>query len=386
MATYRKLKSGNWQARVSKDGKEFSVGTFRTKQEAKIAAAKVEERIYYGHTLTDREMMFDEVANEWLHEHKKLTLKESTFKQVEVVVRLHILPYFGNRKIMGIKRPEIKRWLNKYAEVKNKNGDDKYAYGSRLRYLSVLKGIFHYATHDLEILEKDPTQKLKIPVKDKIHINKDIKYYSLNELNKLLAFMENYNHRRFKEYQLYYILILLLSKTGLRISEALALRWTDITGNKIRIERQTSRDDNNNLTLTSLKNTSSYRTIRIDEVLVTALNDFKKDQYQVILKYKTFKKNTDGIIFQNFLGNYLTPSTVRDSIQEYCLKAGVEYKATHVFRHTHAVLSLEAGASIKYVSKRLGHASIKVTADDYLDITEKIEEDELTKFAEYTKR
>ncbi|WP_034763675.1 tyrosine-type recombinase/integrase [Rossellomorea vietnamensis] len=386
MATFRKLKSGNWQARVSKDGKEFSVGTYRTKQEAKIAAAKIEERIYYGHTLTDREMMFDEVANEWLHDHKKLTLKDSTYKQVEVVVRLHILPYFGNRKIMRIKRPEIKRWLNHYAEIKNKNGDDKYVYGSRLKYLSVLKGIFHYATHDLEILDKDPTQKLKVPIKDKINIKNDIKYYSLNDLNMLITFMENYKHQRFKEYQLYYMLILLLSQTGLRISEALALRWTDIIGNKVRIERQTSRDDNNKLTLTSLKNTSSYRTIRIDEVLVKALNKFKKDQYQVILKYKTFKKNDDGIIFQNFLGNYLTPSTVRESLQEYCQKAGVEYNGTHVFRHTHAVLLLEAGASIKYVSNRLGHASIKTTADEYLDITEKIEEDELKKFAEYTKR
>lgn len=64
----------------------------------------------------------------------------------------------------------------------------------------------------------------------------------------------------------------------------------------------------------------------------------------------------------------------------------MEYKATHVFRHTHAVLLLESGATIKYVSKRLGHASIKVTADEYLDITEKIEEDELKKFVDYTKR
>ena len=66
--------------------------------------------------------------------------------------------------------------------------------------------------------------------------------------------------------------------------------------------------------------------------------------------------------------------------------AGVKYKGTHVFRHTHAVLLLESGASLKYVSNRLGHKTIKTTADTYLDITEKIEEDELQKFASYTKR
>jgi integrase len=56
-----------------------------------------------------------------------------------------------------------------------------------------------------------------------------------------------------------------------------------------------------------------------------------------------------------------------------------------VFRHTHAVLLLESGASLKYVSNRSGHKTIKTTEDTYLD-TEKIEEDELQKFASYTKR
>ncbi|RID82759.1 hypothetical protein D1953_17650 [Peribacillus asahii] len=101
---------------------------------------------------------------------------------------------------------------------------------------------------------------------------------------------------------------------------------------------------------------------------------------------KKFSKNEDNIIFQNYHGHYLTPYIVREMIQKYCKKAGVEYNGTHVFRHTHAVLLLESGASLKYVSNRLGHKTIKTTADTYLDITEKIEEDELQKFASYTKR
>ncbi|MHA4766755.1 tyrosine-type recombinase/integrase [Bacillus altitudinis] len=73
-------------------------------------------------------------------------------------------------------------------------------------------------------------------------------------------------------------------------------------------------------------------------------------------------------------------------MQDYCKKARVEYRSTHGFRHTHAVLLFESGVGLKYVSNRLGHKTIKTTADTYLDITEKIEEDELQKFASYTKR
>lgn len=377
MATYRKLPSGRWQARVSRDGKEGSIGTFRTKKEAEIAANKVEERIYYGQTLNDRNMLFKDVANEWLQEHKKPNVKTSTFDQLEVIVRLHIVPYFEQMKIMRIKRGDIKGWIGEF---------EGYSYGARIKYLSVLKGIFHYATHELEILEKNPCDRLQVPAQDKMAIQTETKYYSLEELNKLLDFMKGYKHQRFEGYQIYYTLMYFLSRTGLRISEALALTWDDIEGNKITVDKQTRRDDNNRITLTTLKNTSSYRVISVEEDVLRILRKFKLKQNELILSRKEFHSNPDGIIFQNYLGNYLTPSTVRDGIRDYCELAGVDYKGTHVFRHTHAVLLLEAGASIKFVSQRLGHKTIKTTADTYLDITEKIEEDELKKFASYTKR
>ncbi|MDN4609167.1 tyrosine-type recombinase/integrase [Sporosarcina highlanderae] len=386
MATYRKLKSGKWQARVSKDGKEFSIGTFRTKKEAEIEAGKVEERIYYGQTLNDRNMMFDEVVDEWLNEHKKSNVKESTFEQLEVIVRLHILPYFENKKIMRIRRSDINRWMKLYAEMKNEDGSDKYSYGSRVKYLSVMKSIFHYAVHELEVLEKNPTDRLTVPIQDSVAAHEKVKYYSLEELNKLLSFMKSYKHQRFEGYQLYYMLMYFLSETGLRISEALALKWTDIKDGKVTVERQTSRNNNNGLKLTTLKNTSSYRTIGLNEDLLHELKKFKLKQNEMILGMKSFHKSGDGIIFQNYMGNYLTPSTVRDMIQKYCEQAEVEYKGTHGFRHTHAVLLLESGASIKFVADRLGHKTIKTTSDTYLDITEKIEEDELKKFASYTSR
>ncbi|KAB2494247.1 tyrosine-type recombinase/integrase [Priestia endophytica] len=386
MATFRKLSSGKWQARVSKEGKEFSIGTYRTKKEAEIEAAKVEERIYYGQALNDRNMLFEEVAKDWL-EHKKANVKESTFVQLEVIVRNHILPTFGHKKIMTVRRIEIKRWIAKFGEL-DKNGKEKYSFGSRLKYLSVMKSILHHAVHELEVLEKNPADKLRVPVQDSVVVQKedDVKYYSLEELNRILDFMKAYTHQRFPEYQLYYMLMLFLSKTGLRISEALALRWEDINVDKITIDKQTSRDDNNKVKLTSLKNAASYRTIKIDQDLLRELKKFKLKQKELILGNARFRKNEDGIIFQNYNGHYLTPSIIRETIQGYCKKAGVEYKGTHVFRHTHAVLLLESGASLKYVSNRLGHKTIKTTADTYLDITEKIEEDELQKFASYTKR
>mgnify|MGYP000277028413 CR=1 FL=1 len=387
MATFRKLKSGRWQARVSKDGEESSIGgTFRTKKEAEIEAGKVEERIYYGQTLNDRNMIFDEVVDDWLKSHKKNNVKDTTLVQLETIVRLHIKPDFKGKRVMKIRRIDIKNWIQKYVDMKDEKGHEEYSYGSCLKYLSVMKSIFHYAVHEMEILEKNPADRLKVPVKDASVPKKKIKYFSLIELNRLLDFMKSYKHQRFEGYPIYYVLMYFLSQTGLRISEALALRWADIDGNQLTVERQTSRDNNNAVKITSLKNSSSYRTIGINDDITKLLKDFKVIQNKLILGSPTFLQNKEGIIFQNYLGNYLTPSTVRDSIKDYCEKAGVDYKGTHGFRHTHAVLLLESGASLIFVSKRLGHKTIKTTADTYLDITQKIEKDELKKFASYTKR
>ncbi|MFT4399411.1 hypothetical protein ACMX2I_04935 [Bacillus sp. SW14] len=190
MANFRKLASGKWQARVPKDGKLVSLGTFRTKKEAEIEAAKVEERKYYGQTINDRNMLFDEAVKNWL-EYKKANVKESTFIQLEVIVRNHIMPTFGDKKIMTLERTEIKRWIATFGEL-HENGKEKYSFGSRLKYLSVMKSILHHAVHELEVLEKNPADKLKIPVQDDVAIKKEkVKYFNLQELNQLLDFRKH---------------------------------------------------------------------------------------------------------------------------------------------------------------------------------------------------
>lgn len=385
MANIRKLNSGKYQARVHVDGKLVSLGTFKTKKEAEIASAKAEERKYYSQTLTDRNMLFSDVVQEWL-KHKKNTTKESTFRQTEVIIRNHVMPTFGHKKIMKVSRTDVKDWLSKFGEL-DENGKPKYSLGSRRKYLSVIKGILFYAVQELEVLEKNPADKLKLEVQDNVALkieDEKVKYFSLDEMNQLLGYLKTYKHQRFPEYRLYYMLIFFLYKTGLRISEALALRWDDVDGNMIDINKQTSRDDNNKVILTTLKNDSSYRQISIDEDVIRELKKFKAKQNELILGNPRFKKNNDGIIFQNYNGHYLTPSIIRETIRNYHKASGVEYRGLHAFRHTHATLLLEAGVSEIYIAKRLGHVDTKELSRTYGHITKKIQTDELAKFTAYT--
>lgn len=93
MGTFRQLKSGKWQARVYIEGQYESIGTFRTKKEAEIEAGKVEERLYFGQTLNDRQILFREIATEWIEVHKKNELDESTYPNYKSVLENHIIPF-----------------------------------------------------------------------------------------------------------------------------------------------------------------------------------------------------------------------------------------------------------------------------------------------------
>lgn len=380
MATFRQFSSGRWQARVFMDGSYRSIGTFLTKKEAEIRAAEIERKLFYSETITDRDMLFQELIDNWF-ENKKRSVKESTLEQLEVIKRLHIEPFFAKRRLYRITRDDVIEWIDEARHKVNKKGEPKYSHGTLLKHLKTLKDIFYYGVNELEILDKSPAQTVQVPRRNKHNISKNIKYYNLTELNLLLDYLFEYDPPRFKNYKMYYVLVFFLSRTGLRISEALALRWSDIDGNRVDINKQTSRDNNNNITISTLKTKSSYRNIEIDEDTVHLLNDFRKVQQKMIMKYKTFKRNKDMIIFQTYNGNYLTPSIIRDTLKNHCLHAGVEYKGTHAFRHTHAVLSLEAGAELLYISRRLGHGSIQTTADTYLDVTPQLESEELDKIS-----
>ncbi|MDY7431306.1 tyrosine-type recombinase/integrase [Bacillus sp. V26] len=52
-------------------------------------------------------------------------------------------------------------------------------------------------------------------------------------------------------------------------------------------------------------------------------------------------------------------------------------------RHTHAIMLLESDADLKYVSERLGHTTVNMTADVYIHITKKHNKKSIDQFEEY---
>ncbi|PFE05266.1 hypothetical protein COE15_05675 [Bacillus cereus] len=64
-------------------------------------------------------------------------------------------------------------------------------------------------------------------------------------------------------------------------------------------------------------------------------------------------------------------------------KANLPPLPIHSLRHTHAVLQLEAGVSMKYLQERLGHGSMQITSDVYSHISKKLDKEAMNKFEEH---
>lgn len=103
---------------------------------------------------------------------------------------------------------------------------------------------------------------------------------------------------------------------------------------------------------------------------------------ELALKFASKELNPD-YIFSDLKGNYLKQSSYRQYFITICNKTGVPYLSPHALRHSHAVHLLKSGSNIKFVSERLGHSTINMTADVYLHISHKIESESLTQYENY---
>lgn len=152
--------------------------------------------------------------------------------------------------------------------------------------------------------------------------------------------------------------ILLVAKTGMRFSEALAITPNDFDFSKQSLSISKTWDYKGNGGFMPTKNQSSVRKIQID--------------WQLIIQFSTLVKGLpeDEPIFVN--GNVYN-STVNDVLTRHCKNANIPIISVHGLRHTHASLLLFAGVSIASVAQRLGHSSMTTTQKTYLHIIQELE-------------
>lgn len=158
-----------------------------------------------------------------------------------------------------------------------------------------------------------------------------------------------------------------LLETGLRIGEALALRWesVDLDAGILRVERTQTRDVDDNRITGEPKSDSGRRRLALSPELVTVLRSHRLSLRETRLREGP-AWNPDDLVFPNLHGEEDWQSTVNYALTQACKRAGVRRMTPHGLRHSYATISIRAGVPVKVVSQRLGHRRIQITLDLYV--------------------
>ncbi|TYW16734.1 site-specific integrase [Listeria monocytogenes] len=288
-----------------------------------------------------KEQTFHEYFKEWVDLYKVGAIRSITLQKYYVTEQ-KIQELVPELKIKDLDRYTYQQLLNNYALTHEKQ--------TTMDFHHHLKGAILDAV-DEGVLNQNPTRKIVIKGKNpRPKKAKFLNQFEVQVLLKELNLKEDINWDWF---------ILLIIKTGLRFSEALALTPSDFdfSTQKISINKTW---DYKMVTgsFQPTKNESSNRKIQIDWQLAM--------QFSQLIKMKDSDKPI-------FVKSRVFNSTINNRLKVLCQNANIPTITVHSLRHTHASLLLFAGVSIASVANRLGHSSMTTTQETYLHIIQELE-------------
>lgn len=285
--------------------------------------------------------LFCNYYKQWIDVYKKDAIRDATLAKYRMTHKWveRLVPEL---KVSDLTRTVYQKLLNDYAKEHERQ--------TTLDFHHQLKGAILDAV-DEGLIERDPTRKAII--KGKMPKPKKIKYLNQFELHTLIS------HLNIKEAPNWDWFILLVAKTGMRFSEALAVTPADFDFARQTLSVSKTWDYKGEGGFLPTKNKSSVRKIQIDWQIVVKFSELVKDLPE------------DEPIFVG--KDKVYNSTVNDILTRHCKVCGISEISIHGLRHTHASLLLFAGVSIASVARRLGHASMTTTQKTYLHIIQELE-------------
>ncbi|KQU24069.1 integrase [Bacillus sp. Leaf13] len=343
---------------------------FKTKKEAQEAARKLEQEIADGILISNSNLTFDDVFNQWFLNHSK-TIKTSTKKSIESKFRKHILPRFGKLKMKDITRPYCQKMINEIALSISSVNDIKIQANQ----------VFKYALK-MDIISMNPLEHVSIPRQQKELINEESEndernYWRKDEIKQFLSITKH--ELSFRDHVLFHLLIY----TGARKGELLAVTWDDIDfeGGSIRLAKTLFHTEGEFIFQTS-KTKESKRLISLGTKTLTLLKKWRIQQNEANLA-SSHDWDNKKVVFTRDDGSPTRLAYLNEKLDIVIKKHNLHRITIHGLRHTHASLLFESGASIKEVQERLGHSDIQMTMNIYTHVTDTVKEQTAAKFQKF---
>lgn len=335
MPVYKDEKRGTYYFVVridTMDGKkQVKRRGFKTQREARVAESEVIADAERG-LFEENNATFGFVAKRYLEWYKRRR-KASSYRKIESIVRVNILPTFEKKRLSDIRNRDITRFQDDLY-------DKKYSVSHIKKVHQTVSAIFNFAIKE-EYTLRNPAREVG-NIDDEV--TKHVNYWTLEEFKEFISVVDDY---------LYKTLFMTLYYSGMRKGEISALTWKDINfdANTISIDKTAYDTD-----VTTPKTMSSIRTLEMPKYVMSMLQQLKmiKEPAQK-LGYFVFGKYYD----------HLPAATLDRYYDDYVKKTQLKKIRIHDFRHSHASYLINKGAIPAVVAKRLGHKDIAMTLNTY---------------------
>lgn len=256
------------------------------------------------------------------------TLAQHTLQTRGYLFKNHVRDAFY-QPIGEIAPNTIQTWVNSLT--------DEFSLAHAQNIYKQMRAIFNHATR-LYGLNPNPCQRIRPPTKREAP--GEMQFWTYEEFAQVIDNIENIKGRT---------AVILLYWSGIRKGELLALQWADLQGNTLTINKSMQRLGGKSV-VTPPKTAGSVRDILLPSQATEALQVWRESSPQTA---------GDDYIFD------WEKRFIEQGIMDGCKRSGIKRIRVHDLRHSHASYLVSKGASIKLISKRLGHTKTSITLDTY---------------------
>lgn len=309
---------------------------------------------------------------EWMRVYKEPVIRPNTKRHYEHIFDAHILPELGNMYMEEVRQIHVKGVINKLEE-------SGYQWETQNKVKVLLSDMFNVAMEN-EYALKNPAKGIRL---------------SRNRPDERMVLTID-QQKDFLECcagTFYANLFVVAINTGLRPGEICALEEGDldfekhlISVSKTLLYQKLDGDEGKEFHIGPPKTDSSIRTVPMNGNCEQALQ--RQIRLKKILSARYRKDGAyAGLLFVTKFNTPICSQVLNDAIRRIVDEINLQRDETdffpmfsaHTFRHTFATRCMEAGIMPKTVQKYLGHASLQMTMDLYVHVTDDFKIEELGK-------
>ncbi len=343
---YRR-KDGRWVGQLQNDVGQRRFVYGQSQREVRDRLTVMKREVQLGIPPITGNTTLARYLEQWLLESAKPTVRESTFISYRTIVRNHLEPKLGKVQLANLTPEALERFLNERLATGLSPRRVQYFHAVLRRALNraVRAG---YVGRNVATLVDPP----RVP-----HL--EIAPFTPTQARILLE------AARGDRLEALYSVALAL---GLRLGEALGLRWTDIdldSGSmrvQVELQRIEGRDH-----LVELKTRRSHRTLAVPSYVTDRLREHASRQRQErVLLGPAW--HTSDLVFTSRTGLPLNGTNVTRAFQRLLKRAGLPKRRFYDLRHSCATLLLVQGVPARVVMEILGHSQIGLTMNTYTHV------------------